>query len=241
MLDENRIVFVCCADDSVRDNYIAGHYADEIVVPFTADDFHLCSNVLVMNTECKKMLKDVLRTASSVVVSTPVIDLNVLDGLFIKRVLKGGYSYEAVVLFSDISADAKECYRPPRPKHGYSGIRYVCMGHAGEYNVADCDKYERSVMLLAKYNDEPMLHIANECMFVVPCTESAACASYEIVPYLENRGICVRDIVFVQNVIYALRSFKGRESESSLAKVREAIGVRAYNAFALLKIVHSRV
>lgn len=242
MLEKNRIIFVCCADDAVRDNYVAEHYSDEIMVPFTSSDYHLCSNILIMNSDYKKMLKDVLRTSSTIVVSTPVIDLNVLDGLFIRRVLKGGYSYCATVVFCDLPDGEAAAYRPQKSAHGFSDIRYVLSGQHPQSSPYDPSAMDAAEELVGKYNDDGLVRLVNECMFLAPRETSAGGLAYAVARYLlAYHSYTVDEIAFVQNVAYALRSSKGRDSETSVARAKEWMGVRGYITYALLKIIHSQI
>ena len=244
MLEKNTIVFVCCADDAARENYIVENYADEVVVPFTEDDYHLCSNILVMNPEYKRMLKDVLRSASGFVVSTAVTDVNILDGLFIKRTLKGSHACRAVVVFpsAEIAPETLAKYRPPFIGCAFDDISYVCPKNASaQYDVCG-ERYERSEELIREYNDDGMLHLINECVFRTASCPNAGVAAYSIVPYLVSvRSVPISDAIFVQGVIYSLRLMKSRDSETALQRVRDTIGARGYNSFALLKIVYANI
>ena len=239
MLENGNIAFVCCTDDAARENYIAEHHADDIVVTFADGDYHICSNMLVMNGLYKKMLKDILRTSQSVVVSTGVIDLNVLDSLFIKRVLNGNYKCSAEMLFfCDTNNNLLQAYKPLKKDNGFLKTEYVPL-HYEVPAAPDDDKYKRSVELLGKYNDDKMIRLANECFFLTVGAASGGEAAYMAAPYLiREYGLGSEDVAFIQNVVYHLRSTKQKESDFSMAKMRDFMGVRACNALALLKFVY---
>jgi hypothetical protein len=242
-MEGNRIIFVCCASDSIRDEYMAGRYADEIVVTFKRDDFHLCSNLLVMNSDYKKMLKDVLRTSSGIVVSTDVIDLNILDELFIRRVLKGGYSYEAEVIFCDVeNASILNDYRPLRLKNGFDAVRYIPVHYTASLPISDADNYSRASELLEMYNDDTLLHKINEYVFRTMECSGAGDATYKVMPMLrDDESLSDESALIVQNVLYQIIASSGKESESALGKLKDVLGFRAYSAFALLRIIYSRM
>lgn len=240
---KGNILFVCCADDTARENYIAENCSDMVAVPFTDSDYHLCSNILVMNPEYKRTFKDVLRSPSDMVVSTPIIDVNILDGLFLKRVLKGSRRCSAVVIFpqSDIPSEVLSKYRPPFVGNEFAEIRYVCQQAGDGYDFCNA-KYERAVGLIGEYNDDDMLRLVNDCVFRVASVRNAGAAAYSVAPYLVNtRSACMKDVIFAQGIVYSLRLSRSRDSEIALQRIRDSIGVRAYNAFALLKIIYSEL